>query len=70
VNNLFIYIAYIAGTLFVVMGTAFLFSNWVPASFGYMKIILGIVFILYGLYRIVMTYTKQKNSEKGEDRYE
>ncbi len=64
-NNLFIYIAYIAGTLFVAMGVAVLFSNWVPENYGQYKIIMAVVLILYGFFRLIYTYTKQKNAAKG-----
>ena len=66
-NNIFIYIAYFAGTLFVAMGVAVLITDWVPEYFRAYKIIMALVFVLYGIYRILTAYTKQKNAKlRGE----
>jgi hypothetical protein len=62
--------AYLTGTLFVAMGVAVLITNWVPEDYGQLKIILAIVFFLYGAFRIISTFTKLKNSKRGEDIYE
>jgi hypothetical protein len=64
-NNIFIYIAYIAGTLFVAMGVAVLLTDWVPDYYSTYKIILAVVLILYGFYRFLIAYTKQKNAKQG-----
>ncbi len=66
-NNLFIYIAYIAGTLFVAMGVAVLLTDWVPEYYSTYKIIMAIVLVLYGAYRILMAYTKQKSIKREEN---
>ncbi len=62
------YIAYIAGALFVLLGLAFLFTNLFPENLPLQfKPIAGIVFILYGIYRIVLTsYKTQKNHADNE----
>ena len=63
-NNLFIYIAYIAGTLFVAMGVAVLLTDWVPEYYSVYRIIMAIVLVLYGVYRILTAYTKQKSIKR------
>jgi hypothetical protein len=66
-DNIFIYIAYFAGTLFVAMGVAVLLTDWVPEYYSTYKIIMALVFVLYGVYRILTAYTKQKNNKlRGE----
>jgi len=64
VNKLFIYMAYFAGTLFVLLGVTVLLANWVPDEYAQYRVIMGVVLILYGAYRIIITYTKQKNAER------
>jgi len=70
VKNILFYIAYFAGALFIILGIAILVMNWVPANYGNYKIIMASVLILYGIFRIVVTYTKQKNSKGEGSNYE
>ena len=53
------YLAYIIASVFIVVGIGFLMgyfiSTAVPAQF---RIMMGIVFILYGAFRIISTYFK------------
>lgn len=69
-NKIFIYIAYITGTLFVAMGVAVLLTNWVPEDYGHLKIIMAVVFFLYGIFRLLHTFMKQKNSKREGRIYE
>ena len=62
------YIAYSAGTMFVLLGIMILFTNitpvYIPQQF---KVMMGVVLFLYGMFRIVTTLFKerQKNDEAG-----
>jgi len=65
-SNLMKYIAYTAGTLFILLGIAMIFTNimpeYLPIQF---KIMMGIVFFLYGMFRIISTiFKKQKPNEE------
>ena len=60
------YIAYSAGTLFILLGLAMLFTNimpdYLPSQF---KVTMGIVLFLYGMFRIVSTiFKKPKPNEE------
>ncbi|MCX7798500.1 MAG: hypothetical protein N2249_07745 [Melioribacter sp.] len=61
-NNLFTCIAYLAGTLFIILGLVILFTNitphYLPEKF---KIMMGLVLLMYGVFRIVTTKFKGKN---------
>lgn len=60
------YIGYFAGGLFILFGISFIVSDILPSNLPtQFKIIVGIVFMLYGIYRIVMTaYKKRKADEE------
>lgn len=59
------YVGFFAGSLFILFGTAFIFSDILPSYLPtQFKVIAGIVFILYGLYRIVMTVNKKSRADE------
>ncbi|MFA3783331.1 hypothetical protein ABRY23_09740 [Melioribacteraceae bacterium 4301-Me] len=61
------YIAYSAGSLFILFGLAFLFTNISTTNLpSQLKEIMGIVFVLYGTYRIVITKYKVKRNNANE----
>ncbi len=65
-QNVMTYIAYTAGVVFILLGTAILFTNIMPAYLpSQFKIMMGIVLFLYGIFRIVSTLFKQKKNEKS-----
>jgi prolipoprotein diacylglyceryltransferase len=58
------YFAYVIAAIFILLGAAiiagyFISGNY-PAEF---RIIIGIVLILYGIFRIVTTYFKKNDSK-------
>ncbi|MEG8946287.1 hypothetical protein [Rosettibacter firmus] len=61
-NNVFTYISYSMGTLFIVLGLAIIFTNiapnYLPEQF---KIMMGIVLLMYGVFRLVSTKLRNKN---------
>jgi len=62
------YIAYTAGILFIFLGLAFLFTNVFPENLPVqLKPIAGIVFMLYGIYRIVLTLYKTRKNNADEE---
>lgn len=64
-NKLMIYIAFFAGFLFILFGLAFLFTDVIsPEIPNQFKIVIGVVFILYGIYRIVMTIYKKRRADE------
>lgn len=64
-NTFMKYVAYIAGGIFILLGFAIVFTNlfpeYIPTQF---KIMMGIVFVLYGSFRIVTTIFKQRKREE------
>ncbi|MHB8337575.1 MAG: hypothetical protein ACYC6P_00905 [Ignavibacteriaceae bacterium] len=60
------YLAYLMATIFIILGAAFLAGYFIPISFPLkFRIILGVVFILYGTFRIVITYFKNNNRNES-----
>lgn len=63
--NIMKYIAYVVAALFVVLGIAILSGWFIQSNFpSQFRITVGIVLILYGVFRIVATYYKK--AEKPE----
>ncbi len=59
------YLAYIIAAIFILSGIAFLAGYFISANVPeQFRIMIGIVLILYGGYRIVTTYFKE--NETGE----
>ena len=60
------YLAYLIATIFIILGAAFLAGYFIPINFQLQfRIILGVVFILYGIFRIVITYFKNNNRNES-----
>ncbi len=60
------YLAYLMATIFIILGAAFLAGYFIPINFPLkFRIILGVVFILYGTFRIVITYFKNNNRNEN-----
>jgi hypothetical protein len=60
------YIAYIVGSIFMLLGLALMFTNifhmsQLPSQF---KIMMGVVLLLYGLFRIVATIFKKRHTNE------
>jgi hypothetical protein len=65
-QNLMTYIAYIAGSIFMLLGLALMFTDifhmsQLPSQF---KIMMGVVLLLYGLFRIVATIFKKRHTHE------
>lgn len=68
-NNAMRIIAYTAGAAFILLGLAILFTNIMPDYFpAQFKVMMGIVFFLYGAFRLVVTTFKQRRKSEDEDR--
>lgn len=59
------YITYIAAVLFIFSGLLMLLTNYAGGLPPQFRMIMGIIFILYGFYRIAVTIHKSRNS--GEE---
>lgn len=63
-----LYIGYTAASIFVGLGIAILFTDFFPAQNfvggNNMKIIFGVVLILYGIYRIVILTIKHRKKDE------
>jgi hypothetical protein len=61
------YIAYIAGAIFIVIGIALVFTDIFKMSQlpSQLKVMMGVVLLLYGLFRIVATI--YKNRQRNEE---
>ena len=62
------YIAYSAGAIFIVIGLAILFTNlaldYLPAQ---LKVMMGVVLFLYGVFRIVITIFEQRQRNEDQE---
>jgi hypothetical protein len=62
------YIAYTAGAIFILLGLAILFTDIFPAQIpSQLKLMMGIVFTLYGVFRIVATTFNKKRRQSNEE---
>ncbi len=60
------YLAYSMASIFIILGAAFLAGYFIPINFPLnFRIILGVVFILYGVFRILITYYKNNNRNES-----
>lgn len=63
-QNLMMYIGYAAGTIFVLLGLGILFTNLLPSYLPtQFKVMMGVVLILYGVFRIISTLFKNKKND-------
>jgi uncharacterized membrane protein HdeD (DUF308 family) len=70
-QKIMIYIAYTAGALFILFGLAFLFTNFIPSYMPpIFKVMMGIIFILYGIFRIVTTFFKRRQENEEDEEIE
>lgn len=64
-QKVMMYIGYAAGTIFVLLGLGILFTklmpSYLPAQF---KVMMGVVLILYGIFRIISTLFKNKRNDE------
>ena len=61
------YIALTAGVLFILFGIVLLVSkNLIIGMPSQYRIMMGIVFILYGAFRLVNVYTKRQRKDESE----
>jgi uncharacterized membrane protein HdeD (DUF308 family) len=58
------YVAYTAGALFIVLGIAILADYFMQNVLTQFRIMFGVVLVLYGIFRIVITIFK-KNITSG-----
>ena len=68
-QKLMVYIGYTAGVLFVMLGIAIMVTELFPTTLfatEQVKIIFGVVMILYGLYRIVIITIKSRRTDENE----
>ena len=67
-QNIMTYIAYTAGAIFIFLGLAILFTNIFPAQIpSQLKLMMGIVLTLYGIFRIVATTFNNKKRQSNEE---
>ena len=66
-QKIMIYVALTAGVLFILFGIVLLVMKsliiGMPQQY---RIMMGIIFILYGLFRLVNVYTKKQNHDENE----
>ena len=64
--NIMKYFAYVIAILFVILGIAilggFFMANNVPSQF---RVMIGVVLVLYGAFRLIMTYSKKNESNEN-----
>lgn len=65
-QKVMIYVAYVVGTLFMLLGLALMFTDifhmsQLPTHF---KIMMGVVLFLYGLFRVIATIYKKRQTNE------
>ena len=61
------YVALTAGVLFILFGIVILvFKNLIIGMPQQYKVIMGIVFILYGIFRLVNVYNKRQRQDESD----
>ncbi|MCL5029160.1 MAG: hypothetical protein M1480_09090 [Bacteroidetes bacterium] len=64
--NIMKYFAYVIAVLFIILGIAILggyfITENVPSQF---RVMIGVVLVLYGAFRLVMTYSKKNESNEN-----
>ena len=68
-QKLMVYIGYAAGVIFVALGIAIAATELFPTTLfatEQVKIIFGVVMILYGIYRIVIITIKNRRANEEE----
>lgn len=64
--NIMKYFAYVIAILFIILGIAilggFFITENVPSQF---RVMIGVVLVLYGAFRLVMTYSKKNESSEN-----
>ena len=66
-QKLMVYIGYTAGVIFIMLGIAVMLTDLFPTTINeQVKIIFGVVMILYGIYRIIIITLKQKSRTDEE----
>ena len=66
-QKLMVYIGYTAGVIFVALGIAIMATELFPTTLfatQNVKIIFGVVMILYGIYRIIITIKNRRADEE------
>jgi uncharacterized membrane protein HdeD (DUF308 family) len=67
-QKLMVYIGYAAGVLFILLGIAVIVTDLFPTNIDkQIKIIFGVVMILYGIYRIAILSFKNQKRDTYED---
>lgn len=67
-QKLMVYIGYTAGVLFIALGIAVMVTDLFPTTIDEsIKIIFGVVMILYGFYRIAIISFKSRQRDNYED---
>jgi uncharacterized membrane protein HdeD (DUF308 family) len=61
------YVALVAGVLFILFGIVLLvMNNLIIGMLPQYRIMMGIVFILYGAFRLVNVYTKRQRQNESD----
>jgi hypothetical protein len=65
-QNVMVYIAYVAGAAFMLLGLALMFTDifYMSQLPSGLKLMMGVALFLYGLFRIVSTFLTDINKKK------
>jgi uncharacterized membrane protein HdeD (DUF308 family) len=68
VNRMMGYLAYLLGSIFILLGISIMMGSFIPRELpSQFKWMFGIVLFLYGIFRIVYTYYKKRESLHEDD---
>lgn len=64
-QKVMMYIGYAAGVIFILLGLGIFFTNLMPSYLpSQFKVMMGVVLILYGAFRIISTLFKNKRNDE------
>lgn len=64
-QKVMMYIGYAAGVIFIFLGLGIFFTNLMPSYLPVQfKVMMGVVLILYGIFRIISTLFKSKRNDE------
>jgi uncharacterized membrane protein HdeD (DUF308 family) len=66
-SKIMLYFGLLMILLYIVAGSVLIFAQVLPDSPKQFKVIFGIFFVLYGIFRFARVYPKLKNRNQDED---
>lgn len=65
-KNAFFYFGFIMAIAYLLIGMLFLFTPFLTETIAQNRAILGSVFIIYGIFRVIVSIQKMKRAKRDE----